>query len=143
MSKETKRKLSLLALGSLTIGLSLLFFSLGFRDLAPTRTLTLVAKDMAFYLEGLSEVNPTLELVSGEKVRLHFINRDRGIEHDLVLPQLALHTGKISFGESAVLEFRSAELGWFDYLCSLHPAMMRGKVAVLTARPPKSIVSAK
>lgn len=124
-------------------GFGLLTFSLAFRSPAPVRELTLVAKDMAYYLDGKGEPNPTLELLSGQRIRLTFINRDKGILHDLVLPELGLASEKISYGQATALQFKLKEPGWFEYLCSLHPVMMRGKLAVLDTQSTKSIASTK
>lgn len=129
MSRETKRKLSwALGLG-IFFGFGILTFTLAFRSLAPSYELTLIAKDMAYYVEGKSQPNPTLGFPSGERIRLTLINRDKGMLHDWVLPELGLASEKISYGQTTILQFKLSEPGWFDYLCSLHPAMMRGKVA--------------
>lgn len=128
MSKEAKIKLGwVFGLGAF-FGFGVLTFTLAFRS-PPPFELTLVAKDMAYYVEGEGQPNPTLEFPSGERIRLTLINRDKGMLHDWILPELGLASEKISYGQTTILQFKLSEPGWFDYLCSLHPAMMRGKVA--------------
>lgn len=130
MSKDTKIKLSWAAVvGSLAL-LFISLFTLGFRQTAPALEIRLVAKGMAFFVEGESQPNPDLYIPPGKKVLLTFINQDRGIDHDVVFPQFEVSTGKVKFGESALLELKPRTVGEFNYLCSLHAAMMRGKLIV-------------
>lgn len=130
MSKETKIKLSWAAfVGGMAL-LSIALFTLGFRQTAPVLEIRLVAKEMAFFVEGESQPNPDLYIPPGKKVLLTFINQDRGIDHDVVFPQWDVSTGKVAFGASALLELKPRTAGEFNYLCSLHAAMMRGKLIV-------------
>ena len=141
MSKQTKRKLSVLAALSMACGLAFLLLATGFRTPPPDREITLIAKEMAFYLEGKGQANPVLTFAPGLRVRLHFLNRDPGMVHDLVLPDFKVSTGAIPYGGEAFLEFNARGPG--EYLCSLHPAMMRGVVATAGASPANPIVSTK
>lgn len=143
MSKETKKKLNFLAGGSVACALALLLLLTGFRSPSPDREIRLIAKEMAYYLEGDVTANPVLTFYRGERVRLHLVNQDAGLVHDLVFPQWGLATEKLSYGESARLEFNPKMEGEQDYLCSLHPTMMRGRVAIVAASEARSIVSSK
>ena len=47
------------------------------------REVTLVARDMAFYLEGDTRTpNPTIEVKAGERIRVVLRNEDRGMTHE-------------------------------------------------------------
>lgn len=133
MSKEIKRKLSFLAGSSFMFGFFLLLFTVGFRSPESIKEVTLVAKEMAFYFEGSDLPNPTLKFQKGDHVRIHFINQDPGIAHDVVFPTWNISTGKVNFGDQAQIELKVTSAGQFEYLCSLHAAMMRGKLLVSDA----------
>lgn len=143
MSEEKKKKLSWVFGVSALVGFCLLTFNLAFRSLEPVLKVTLIAKDMAFYLEGMGEANPRLEWQRGKRIQLYLINRDKGMVHDLVLPELNLATEKIRFGQQTKLEFTIRQSGWFDYLCSLHPAIMLGRVEILDKGSSSSNVSTR
>jgi copper binding plastocyanin/azurin family protein len=99
------------------------------------RQVTLIARDMAFYLPGDPIPNPRLLVARGEEVRLVLRNGDHGIPHDLALPTgdgERKSTRQIrGAGESAVLTFRAPEApGELEYVCTLHARMMRGVLEV-------------
>ena len=98
----------------------------------PEREITLVARDMAFYLPEGGAPNPPLELARGESARLTLINRDRGIEHDLAVESLDLEIGAIpGDGASRTVELRAPrEAGDHEYVCRLHDRMMRGRLII-------------
>jgi len=98
----------------------------------PDREITLVARDMAFFLPGDPTPNPTLRLAAGETVRLTLVNLDRGMRHDLVVEGLGFavpHLAGDGGSADAVLRAPRAA-GEHDYLCSLHPRLMRWRVVV-------------
>ena len=101
-------------------------------DAAPeTREVRLVARDMAFYLPGGEVPNPTLRLAAGERVRLVLVNDDPGMLHDMVAQGLGAATPLIERGGTASVELRApATPGSHEYLCSLHPVLMRGLIEV-------------
>ena len=99
---------------------------------APEREITLVASKMAFFQAGSNVPNPTIEVSPGRRIRLTFVNRDRGIEHDLSLPNLGLATPILpGDGSSRLLSFRAPDTpGEHEYTCQLHDRMMRGVLRV-------------
>lgn len=99
------------------------------------RQVTLIARDMAFYLPGDPTPNPRLLVARGEEIRFVLRNGDRGIPHDLALPSgdgEQKSTRRIrGAGEAAGLIFRAPEApGELDYVCTLHSRMMRGVLEV-------------
>ncbi len=96
------------------------------------REIVLVARGMAFYLDGDETPNPTLRLRPGEEVRLTLINLDRGMEHDLALAGLDLATAVLAGdGSTQTIRLRAPQQsGTWDYLCRLHAQTMRGLLEV-------------
>ena len=99
---------------------------------APRREITLVARNMAFYMPGEPTPNPDLILRPRERVKLTLINRDAGVGHDFAVVLLGVYTGVVAGdGSSRWLEFQAPdEPGRYDYVCSLHARMMRGVLEV-------------
>ena len=98
----------------------------------PTHDITLVARDMAFYLPESAQPNPPIEVAREEQVRLTLVNRDAGIDHDLAVASLDVETDAIpGDGASATIEFRAPrQSGVHEYVCRLHGKMMRGQLTV-------------
>ena len=99
------------------------------------RTVTLLARGMAFYLPGDPTPNPRLVVDRGEEVRLVLRNEDRGIPHDLALPagdgEWKSTRQVRGAGETAGLTFQAPRLrGEHEYVCTLHSRMMRGVLEV-------------
>lgn len=98
------------------------------------RELTLIARDMAFYLPGDPTPNPRLIAERGEELRITLRNEDQGRAHDLAVPGRygAKSTPLLRrAGESADLTLRVPdEAGEYPYLCNLHSQMMRGVLEV-------------
>tara|TARA_B100000809_G_C14658832_1_gene358820 strand:- start:29 stop:466 length:438 start_codon:yes stop_codon:yes gene_type:complete len=99
-------------------------------------TVVVVAKDMKF-----NQTNPTIYIRPGTKIRLILRNEDPGMRHDLVLEALGLETPILKEGESAILEFVVEDEGLFEYICSLHPVLMRGILMVSDQRLDQQTVS--
>jgi hypothetical protein len=99
------------------------------------RALTLIARDMAFYLPGDETPNPRLIAEPGEELRITLRNEGRGMAHDLTVPgrdgspeATPVLRGT---GASADLTVRVPDQpGEYEYLCSLHARMMRGVLEV-------------
>ncbi|HEY2956143.1 MAG TPA: cupredoxin domain-containing protein [Candidatus Eisenbacteria bacterium] len=96
------------------------------------REVFLVARNMAFALQGAPErtPNPTIELRPGERVRFVLINLDPGMRHDLVMDRLEMRTPGLAHGEMAAIEFTAPARGESDYYCSFHSVLMRGRIVV-------------
>jgi hypothetical protein len=99
------------------------------------REITLVARNMAFYLPGDPTPNPRLVVERGEPVRLLLRNGERGMPHDVAVPDgdggwdaSREVRGK---DETAELRFEAPETaGGYEYICTLHARMMRGVLEV-------------
>lgn len=98
----------------------------------PTREVTLVAKGMAFYLDGdPSTPNPTLEVKAGERVRIVLRNEDRGMTHDFAVPVVAAAMNPIDWDESGEVTFDVPDTpDTYEYVCRPHAPMMRGTIRV-------------
>jgi plastocyanin len=98
------------------------------------REVVLIAKDMAFVADRPSAAgtfNPTIVLSAGERVRLVVRNLDAGMRHDLIVDRLQLRMPVLDFGESGGLVFTApTEAGEWDYYCSFHSRLMRGRIVV-------------
>ena len=96
------------------------------------REITLVTRDMAFYLEGDTVPNPTIRVVAGEEVRFVLRNLDPGIAHNLVIKGWALETAYLDAGASATFRVRvPAQPGTLTYFCVPHREMMGGVLEVV------------
>lgn len=122
----------LLAQVSLLVVIGALALAIGAASGEPPLDLTLRARDMAFYLDGDDMPNPALVLPPDRRIRLTFVNQDRGIEHDLTLPELDRRTRVLpGNGSRQTLTFRTPEdPARSTYNCSLHLAMMRGAIEI-------------
>ena len=98
----------------------------------PTREVTLIAKGMAFYLEGdPSTANPTIDVKAGERLRIVLHSQDRGMTHDFAVPAVAAGMNAIDWNESGevVLDVPDTP-GTYEYICRPHVLMMRGTLRV-------------
>ena len=98
----------------------------------PTHDITLVARDMAFFLPEGATPNPAIEVAAEEQVRLTLVNRDEGIDHDLAVSSLGVRSKVVSGnGAQTTVEFRAPRTpGVHEYVCRLHGRMMRGQLTV-------------
>lgn len=105
---------------------------------AEPREVRLVARDMAYYLPGGTTPNPTLRFAPGERVRVVLVNEDPGMAHDVLAPGLGLATPLVlgrppgqGRGPVATDVVRAPDRpGTHEYVCSLHPVLMRGLIEV-------------
>jgi len=79
-----------------------------------------------FVLDGIE--NPDIEIILGEPTIIEFVNTDSMMAHDIAIPQYDLFSDVLESGENAKLEFTAMQVGEFDYLCTLHPDQMYGKI---------------
>ena len=98
----------------------------------PAREITLVAKDMSFYLESdPATANPTIEVKAGERVRIVLRNADRGMTHDFAMPAVSAGLDAIDWNESGEVTFDvPLTPGTYEYICRPHRFMMRGSIVV-------------
>lgn len=99
----------------------------------PPREITLVARNMAFYLEGDGQTpNPTIEVRAGERVRIVLRNQDRGMKHDFAVPAFDAALKAIGWNESGDAVFEvPASPGTYPYVCRPHSLMMQGTIRVV------------
>ena len=98
----------------------------------PGREITLVARDMAFYLEGdYTRPNPDIELKAGEHVRIVVRNEERGMTHDFAAPAVGASVGLLEWKEQGEVTFEvPATPGTYEYVCRPHMLMMKGVLKV-------------
>jgi plastocyanin len=100
----------------------------------PVREITLVARDMAFYLESDPHTpNPTIEVRAGDIVRVTLRNDERGIGHDFAVPAIGdASLDLLADGERGSVTFTiPSQPGTYEYLCRPHRAMMKGRLRVV------------
>ena len=96
------------------------------------REITLVARDMAFYVDGESNsANPVIDARVGETLRIVLKNRDRGMTHDFAVPSAGASTAVLKWNEEDAVTFRvPTEPGTYEYVCRPHLLMMKGRLVV-------------
>jgi plastocyanin len=99
---------------------------------ARAREITLVARDMAFYLESDGKAaNPVIDARPGETIRVVLVNKDRGVTHDFAVPAVDAATNLIDWNETAAITFDVPdEPGTYEYVCRPHLMMMKGQIIV-------------
>jgi plastocyanin len=99
---------------------------------APAREITLVTRNMAFYLEDDPQTpNPPIHVRPGERVRIVLRNDDRGYMHDFAVPALGAAVDLIGWNRSAQVTLTVPDTpGAYDYVCQPHSLMMRGRFLV-------------
>jgi plastocyanin len=99
---------------------------------ARAREVTLVARDMAFYLEEEGTTpNPVIVAKPGETIRVVLVNRDWGVTHDFALPAVEASTDLIDWNEQDEVTFDVPdEPGTYEYVCRPHLLMMKGTLRV-------------
>ena len=121
-----------LAVGAVSL---LLLLPLAASTRTAVRDITLVARDMAFYLDGGSEPNPTIQVRTGETVQLTVLNRDPGLKHNLTIEALGLDMPLLETDASMRVRLRApSRPGRLPYVCVPHSEMMRGVIEVVGSR---------
>ena len=102
-----------------------------------SREITLVARDMAFYLSEQTQAgpNPTLRLKVGEQVRIVLRNQNPGIVHSFAIkPWNVLITSRHDEAEAASMLVRAPlRPGRYEYVCTPHSTLMAGVIEVVAA----------
>jgi plastocyanin len=100
-------------------------------DRVPTREVVVVARGMAFYLEGETVPNPVIRVFAGERVRLTVRNDAAGYVHDLAADAIGLAVDPLATGERRTVTFIAPVTpGRYQYVCRPHAAMMSGWIDV-------------
>lgn len=95
-------------------------------EIRPVQEIILIAKEMVYNTN-----NPTLILKVGQPVRIIIINEDKGMLHDFVIEELDISiSDPLEYGESEIVEFIPTQKGKYDYFCSYHSKLMRGKIII-------------
>lgn len=130
MSEQTKKRL--LQLLILTLVAGALSFAVAATSKPTTREVVLITRDMAFFLPGDPNPNPTLVVSPGESIRLRLINEDRGMLHDWSVGTWSVATRLLpGDGSSDSVAFTApSEPGGHEYVCSTHAVLMRGRLEV-------------
>ena len=99
----------------------------------PTREITLVVRDMAFYLESdPGTPNPRIEVRAGERVRVVLRNQERGMKHDFAIPALGVGLDPLTWDQRGeVIVHVPEQPGTYQYVCRPHRSMMRGSLHVM------------
>jgi hypothetical protein len=98
----------------------------------PTREIVLVARNMAFYLDGNPTPNPTLRLKGGEQINLVLRSEDAGITHDFAVKSWNVSTALLNGTGAVSVSFRVPDRrdGAQEYICSAHAVMMKGAIQI-------------
>ena len=117
---------------SLTLGCLVFLWPVAADPGDSPREITLVTRDMAFYLDGSDTSNPVLMMRAGETVRIVLRNEDVGIKHTFEVGtwNQAVPSAKGGHTASAVIEVPDRP-GRYEYVCGPHPALMRGVIEVV------------
>ena len=75
--------------------------------------------------------NPTIEVKQGDFVKLKLINTDKMMLHNLSIPSLNIQTETLGLDEYQEIEFVANTKGELEYLCTLHPDQMSGKIVIM------------
>ena len=95
------------------------------------REIVLVARGMAFYVDGVPSPNPAIQLHAGEYVRFVLRNEASGLTHDLSIPALNLAIDPLEAGASrSVSILVPHRAGEFPYICRPHAQMMKGTLTI-------------
>jgi plastocyanin len=96
------------------------------------RVVNLVVRDMAFYVDGNPEPNPTIVVKSGEQIKLRLRNDEPGMRHDFTVKAGEVATRLLEDrGEEDTISFRVPDArGSTTYICTPHAKMMSGTLRV-------------
>lgn len=100
-------------------------------ELDSRRDVHLVIRDMAFYLDGRGEPNPTLQFRRGERVRVIVRSEDVGMDHDFVVKNWKIASRPLhGRGEEVVNIKVPRDAESTTYACTPHAEKMRGSIVI-------------
>jgi plastocyanin len=96
------------------------------------RDVTLVVRNMTYYVDGASTPNPQLRFAAGEQVRLTLRNEDQGMTHDFSVKSWGVATKVLDGKGQDTVTFRvpRGSHGSTTYTCTPHTAMMNGTIVI-------------
>jgi plastocyanin len=96
------------------------------------RDVTLVVRNMTYYVEGSDAPNPALRFAPGERVRLTLRNEDRGMSHDFTIKAWGVATRVLDGKGQDTVTFRVPARPAVQpaYTCTPHTAMMNGAIVI-------------
>lgn len=96
------------------------------------RDVTLVVRNMTYYVDGESTPNPRLRFAAGEQVRLTLRNEDQGMTHDFSVKSWGVATKILDGKGQDTVTFRvpRGSNGATSYTCTPHTAMMNGTIVI-------------
>ncbi len=99
------------------------------------REIRLVARGMAFYLDGdTTTANPAIVVHRGERVRFILRNEMRGVDHDLAVTSLGVALTPVAVNQVASFDLDVPDRdGRHEYVCRPHAAMMKGVIEIVAA----------
>jgi len=89
-----------------------------------------IQMNMTHRFEIAGELNPTIKVKLCDFVKIKFTNTDEIMLHDLTLPKIGLKTEILKPNEYDEIEFIADSEGQLEYLCTLHPDDMKGKILI-------------
>jgi plastocyanin len=96
------------------------------------RDVTVVVRNMAYYVDGENTPNPALRFAAGEQVRLTLRNEDRGMSHDFSVKAWGVATKVLDGKGQDTVTFRVPRGSNVStsYTCTPHTAMMNGAIVI-------------
>jgi plastocyanin len=96
------------------------------------RDVTVVVRNMTYYVDGEDTPNPQLRFTAGEQVRLTLRNEDQGMTHDFSVKSWGVATRVLDGKGQDSVTFRvpRGSNGSTSYTCTPHSAMMSGTIVI-------------
>ena len=88
------------------------------------RGILLIAQDNTF-----NQTNPDIVAKVNTPEKLVVLNKDF-VRHDLIIDKLNINTAYLAPDQDFTTAIASQKPGVFEYYCSLHPTLMRGKLII-------------
>lgn len=96
------------------------------------RDVTLVVRNMTYYVDGNDVPNPPLRFAAGEQVRVTLRNEDQGMTHDFTIKDWGVATKVLEGKGQDSVTFRVPPRAVVApaYSCTPHSAMMSGSIVI-------------